>query len=605
MSPTRTSAANLAVLLALVIAGAALWMLHARAWDLGRRSPILGYDPAQYALAARELSDHGRLATTFALPIELVRHARPPWPLAVVQPGLVIAEAIVFRLTPHARAPHQREWETLIVPVLSFLALGILLALLAAWVLERHAPGTSPLWRRLAALTIGLAFLLDPEAQHFAIGGFTELPFTLGLIAAVALLAGESAARRPLLFGLLLGMTGSFRVSMVWLAPVFALGAAALAPGRRLRVASLAMLGYALVLLPWWVYKWRAFGDPGWDLSRLVLWEGVQGRSWFSLFHLPEMPALPHGLEAARLIGAKIAQRLPLLLSALAAGPRALWIGALILWAATCRPPRALGVTAWVIVLAGVLGVLSAAASIPWLRFLFPARIALEAAGVLALWGLISNAPVTMVGPQVSRVLRVGVAVLSLGWGVTQTIRGQAEARTAAAERGVPDVLTLRQLGDLLQREAPGNEVVMSNLGPMLAWNAARPILHLALTPADVSACRRRLEFRHVLLAFRDPAQAWPGWQEVMERPAEATAHPEWNVVRERHWQERDGFQVVWLELGPPEVRVAENGIGVSTHNGRSSVALRPSLRATELRRDASPSSRRRAPARPAPRPAG
>jgi hypothetical protein len=547
-------------------------MLHARAWDLGRSSPILSYDSAQYALAARELAGHGRLVTPFALPIEMARHASPPWPLAVVQPGLVAAEAILFRLVPG-----MPEGLTLVLPFVCFLALGALLAAVAARVLERHAPGVEPIWRRFASLVVGLAFLLDPEAQHFAVGGFTELPFTLGLIAALALLASESAARRPLLFGLLLGVTGSFRVSMVWLAPVLALGAAALAPGRRVRVALLTMLGYAVVLSPWWFYKWHVFGDPGWDLSRLVLWEGVQGRSWFSLFHLPEMPVLPHGGEAARLIGAKVVKRSPELLAALAAGPRALWIGALVLWALLCRPPRALAITAWVIVVAGLLGVLSAAASIPWLRFLFPARVALEAAGVLALWGLLSRAPATLIGPRASRVLQVCVAALALGWGVTQTLRGQAEARAASAERGVPNVIAMRQLGDLLRREVPGNEVVMSNLGPMLAWSASRPILHLALTPADMSACRRRIEFRHVLLVFRDPAQAWPGWQEVMERPAEATAHPEWNVARERHWQERDGFHVVWLELGPPETRVADDRAGASMRDGRHLVGRRPS----------------------------
>jgi hypothetical protein len=80
-----------------------------------------------------------------------------------------------------------------------------------------------------------------------------------------------------------------------------------------------------------------------------------------------------------------------------------------------------------------------------------------------------------------------------------------------------------------------------------------------------------------VLLVFRDPAQAWPGWQEVMERPAEATAHPEWNVARERHWQERDGFHVVWLELGPPETRVADDRAGASMRDGRHLVGRRPS----------------------------
>src|SRR4029079_1727330 len=90
--------------------------LHARAWDLGGRSPVLGYDAAQYAVAARELSEHGRFATLFALRIELSQHPRPPWPLAAVQPGLVMAEAFVDRIVPRTlpggrslARPRQRE----------------------------------------------------------------------------------------------------------------------------------------------------------------------------------------------------------------------------------------------------------------------------------------------------------------------------------------------------------------------------------------------------------------------------------------------------------------------------------------------------------------
>ncbi|HKQ58264.1 MAG TPA: hypothetical protein VJY35_10395, partial [Candidatus Eisenbacteria bacterium] len=326
MSPTWKSVANMGVLLALVLSGYALWALHGRAWGLGHRSPVLNYDTAQYALAARELAEQGRLATTFALPIELATHATPPWPLAVVQPGLVLAEAAIFRLVPkvikipglvtfYLQVPHQREWLTLLIPFFCYLTLGAFLALASARLLARHAPGLGPIQRRIAALTVGLAFLLDPEAQHFAVGGFTELPFTLGLCGAfVALLSRRGASARPLLFGILLGVTGSFRANLLWIAPVLAVAAALLAPERRVRVALLVMLGFALPLAPWWYYKWRAFGTPGWDLSSLILWEGIEGRSWFSLFHLPEHPALPHGMAAVGLIAGKIARRLPQLL---------------------------------------------------------------------------------------------------------------------------------------------------------------------------------------------------------------------------------------------------------------------------------------------------
>jgi hypothetical protein len=408
---------------------------------------------------------------------------------------------------------------------------------------------------------VGLAFLLDPEAQHFAVGGFTELPFTLGLAGAfAALVSGRAAPRRPFLFGLLLGVTGSFRASALLLAPVLAVAAAILAPGRRRQVVVLAMLGFAVPLAPWWFYKWRAFGTPGWDLSSLILWEGVQGRTWFSLFHLPEHPLVPQGLEAIGLVAAKIGRRLPALLMSVATGPRALWAGALVLWLITCRPPRALAVTGWAVLAANAMGLLAAAASIPWLRFLFPTRVLLEAAGMLALWGLIARAPTPLIGPRLAGALKVGVAALAIGWGVNQTLRGLEEARSTSSERGVPSVLTLRELGLRLRQQVPANEVVMSNLGPMLSWYSGRSVLHLAQTPADLAACRRRLEFRHVLVAFRDVESAWPGWQDVFARPEEATKQPEWNVVRERHWRQHDGFRIVWLELGLPEASLAGGG---------------------------------------------
>ena len=563
--------ADLAILAALLAVGSGLWWLHARAWGLGGRSPVLNYDTAQYALAARELAGHGRLATDFALPIELVRHAAPPWPLAVVQPGLVLAEALLFRLAPAARgglpgagatapapAPDGREGLTVVLPFVCYLLLGVTLALIGARVIATHAPEVGRTRLRLAALTIGLVPLLDPEAQHFAVGGFTELPFTLGLaLACAALLAERGAGRRPLLFGLLLGVTGSFRASGLWLAPLLALAAATLSPGRRVRVVTLAMLGYAIVLSPWWFYKWRAFGTAGWDLSSLIVWEGIQGRTWFSLFHLPEMPVLPHGMDVVPLLLSKLGHRLPGLVLALATGPRALWAGSLVLWLIAARPPRALAVVAVTLLMANLLGLLAAAATIPWIRFLFPTRVLLEGAGIMALWSLIFRAPPALIGPRLVAALAVAIAALAIGWGVNQTLLGCQEAATTSRERAVPTDATLREIASRLREQLPTREPVMSNLGPTLAWNAARPVIHLAQTPADIAACRRRLEFRHVLIAFRDAGSAWPGWQDLLDRPGEATRHPEWNVAHERHWQEPDGFRVVWLEMGPLEANLA------------------------------------------------
>jgi hypothetical protein len=589
VSGTRTSLAALFLALALPLAGCLLWMSHADAWGLGGRSPVLNYDSAQYALAARELATHGRFATTFALPLELTRHAAPPWPLAVVQPGLVLAEAALFRMAPKEiwlggttlvqfSRPDQCEWLALVLPFCCFILIGLLLAVVASRLLRRHAPRLPEGRRLVAALTVGLAFYLDPEAQHFAAGGFTELPFTLGLLLALAALALGQAPRRPLLFGLLLGVTGTLRANMLWLAPILALGAMLLAPrGRRLRALALVLLGYALPLAPWWLYKWREFGSPAWDLTRFVVWDGVQGRTWFSLYHLPELPVLPAGMEAARLLAIKIATNLPRLLLDVFTGPRALWLGAIVVWLmVVCarrdlrgpgspddapvaggfdlRPPA---VAALAVLAAFAFGVLAAAVSIPWLRFVFPARILLEATGLMTLWALLSSVAELASRPLLRRALIIAAGLLALGWGSLQTVRGNAEARVVSAERGVPGVLSLLQIAVLMNREIPADEVVMSNLGPLLAWHARRPVLHLTLSPADLEGCRRRLEFRHVLLVFRDPADAWPGWREAMTAPAETPNRPEWNVRRAREWRTADGFNVIWLELKSPLARLA------------------------------------------------
>jgi len=545
--------------------GSGLWLLHAENWGLGRQSPVLGYDAAQYALAARELAQHGRLATTFALPLELPRHPQPPWPLATVQPGLVLAEAALFRITPpelriaglhvfQLRRPDQRQWLVVVLPFICFLASAAGLGLAVARILARHAAGLTPGLCAAAGTVVGLTFLLDPEAQHFAIGGFTELPFTAGLIAAVAGLALERAPRRPLLFGLLLGVTGSFRGAMLWLSPIFALGAAALAvPRGRLRVFALVMLGFALPLAPWWFYKWRAFGSPASDLSALSIWDGIGGWDWLTLFHATEFPRMPTGLVALGLLAQKVGRNLPELILSMLTGARALWVGALVLWVAIARPRRGPEVAGAVLLGCAVASLFIAALGVPWLRYLFPVRSVLEAAGMLAAWALLTRLP----APARVSALALVVAAIALGWGTFQTVRGNLEALRTAPERGVPQTLTLLELAVLMSQEIPPGEPVMSNLGPTLAWHARRPVVSLAITPEEVEACRRHLDVRHVLLVFRDAAHAWPGWRELLQRPQEAPRNPDWNVRRVRQFESSDGFAVVWLDLGPLRPRLA------------------------------------------------
>ena len=544
---------ELVVLPLVLVAATAIWLLHAQAWDLGGRSPLLNFDTGQYALAARELAQRGTLTTPFALPIELAAHPAPPWPLAVVQPGLVLVNAAILAVVPYEWAPgsEYRAWLTLLVPFVCFLMLSASLALAVRHLFARWWP-EAPAWARLGAgLTLASGFLLDPEAQHFAMGGFTELPFTLGLFFGLLGLALGAPSERPLVFGLVLGVAGLFRANMLWLVPLFALAGAWSAPdGRRQRVAALVLLGFALPLVPWWIYKWTQFGSPAWDLTRFVVFDRVAGYDWFMLYHRAEVPVLPSGFEAARLLAAKTLANLPSLLLSLTLGPRGLWLGALAVWLFS-RPPRPLAAAGAVALGASLLGVVTAAVSIPWLRYLFPARILAEAAGVLALWALIWHAE-RMLPSRSARILVCALAAaLSLGWGAWSTQRGLAEARATSNERGVPNGATLTGLAIQLSNRLEKNEPVMTNLGPTLAWRTRRPVIHLANAPVDVAACRARCDFRHILLCFRSADRAWPAWQEIWSREGAATATPGLDVIAERRFETRDGFTVVWIELGP------------------------------------------------------
>jgi hypothetical protein len=552
MAPTRRSTDHLLPLVLVLITGAVLWYAHALSWDLGGRSPLLSYDSAQYALAARELAWRGRLATPYALPVDLASHPGSPWPLSALQPGLVLAEALVFKLVPArgmAAGSDPRAWLTLLLPFICYLMLGASAVLGMRHLLARYMPDADRWIRVGAPATLGLMMLLDPEAQHFAVSGLTELPFTVLLLAAVLGLARGAGAEYPLVFGLLLGVAGTFRANMLWLAPPCALASAWCAPrGHRLRVAAVILLGFALPLAPWWYYKWRAFGSPAWDLSRFVVWDHVGGRDWFQLYHRPELPDVPHGFEAAKLLIAKTWSHLGTMLLGLLQGPRGLWFGALALWLFT-RPKRPLAAAGAVLLLGLALNTLVACVSIPWLRYVFPTRVLAEGGGLVALWALLQRMPNT--GARVRASACIAAALLALAWGTWETRAVHEESRLTAAARGVPSTTTLTSISVALGSVLTPGETVMSNLGPALAWQTNHPVIHLAYSPEDVNACRRRHEFRHIVLAFRGSERAWAHWQEIVERPGTAATIEGLAVAQERRFISNDGFTIVWLELSP------------------------------------------------------
>ena len=63
-----------------------------------------------------------------------------------------------------------------------------------------------------------------------------------------------------------------------------------------------------------------------------------------------------------------------------------------------------------------------------------------------------------------------------------------------------------------------------------------------------------------MILAFRDSERAWQGWDRILERPQEAPQNPDWDVTYVRQFRSEDGFNIVWLELGPMKPGLARAG---------------------------------------------
>ena len=565
---TRSSLAGIVMLVVLGAAGCALWTLHSEAWSLGRRSSVLNHDGARHALAARELARHGRLATTFALPFTLIQHPRAPWPVEDVEPGMVGLAALAMRLAPISLAvgrvelgswerPDQLEWLIVPIPFTCFLLLGLVVGLAALKILQAHS-GASPPVAALIAGIAGLLVMLDPESQHLATGGTPALPFTLGVLGTVTTLVLGLAPLRPFRAGLIAGLTVLFRMSAAWIGPVLAIAAGLTAvPGRRRMVFARALLGFALPLAPWWIYQAVTLGSPFGDHPTLALWDGIQMRSLFALVHVAHAPDLPGGFSAAWLVTQKTFSRLPGILLQLTIGLGALQLGALAIAAfdrGLHRNVRVASRTILVLIAGFVIGT---AATVIEPGALHAARLLILAAGTLAALGVASRLPALAGGARVARPIQALVLVMALAWGGWQTARGLVEAREASRARGTPTVLTLLQIAVLLQREVEPGQPVVCNLGPLLAWHARRPVIHLPLAPEDLESCRERTEFRHVLLVFRDAAEAWPGWEDVLAHPGEARDRPELNIHRMREFRSPDGFRIVWFELGPPAPRFA------------------------------------------------
>jgi hypothetical protein len=272
------------------------------------------------------------------------------------------------------------------------------------------------------------------------------------------------------------------------------------------------------------------------------------------MLHRPVTPDLPTGVAAWAALATKVARGLGETLSPLFLGPRGLWLGALTAWLLT-RPVRPLALAGTVALAAVLAGAVATSATGAAFRHLFPVRLTLEAAGLLALLALLARAPGA--SPALRRSLAFVSVALALGWGMWRTTAALTLTREDATVRTSPASSTLTALSIELNGVLRPGETVMSNLGAMLAWQTNHPVIELADSPEDVVGCRARHEFHHVLLVFRDADQAWGGWRAFVEREGAGRALPALGVTDEKRYRTRDGFVVVWLTLGPREPLLA------------------------------------------------
>jgi hypothetical protein len=569
------SAGELALLVVVLVAATMAWLAHAAAWDLGGRTPVLSPDTAPVAVAARELAQRGTLTSPAALPMELAVVPGPPWPLASGQPGLVLVQALVLAVVPQEWVPGSnfRGWLTLVLPFACFLMVAASLALGVRHLFARTWPD-APEWAVLGAgLALALGFTLDPAAQRAATSGVPELPVLLGLLFLVLGLALEVPTRSPLAFGAVLAGTAWMRLDLLPVLAALAVLAcmrmeAGLRRGAGLRLGA----GCVAVLLPWAVHLASGAGASASAFAGVMLWDRVPGHDAFTALHQAAVPATPAPGRWPALLAGKVAGHLPELLEMLTVGPRGLWLGSLAAYLLT-RParPLATAVLGLFVLLGGSL--LVAALTVPAGAVVLPARLLAEAAGVLALWALLRHAAAAALGGRTRVVALVAVGLLATGWGAWSTPRGWQQARAASTERALPGWLTLASVAMMLGERLEPGEMVMSNLGAQLAWQTRRAVVHLALSPAEVAACRRRTGIRHILLVHARGTRAWPAWREVFESAGAAAADPHLAAVDERRFTTRDGFEVVWIELPPlgPALASARGALP-----GRSEGARRP-----------------------------
>lgn len=496
------------LLAGLALLAAAVWTFHAW-WTIARLDRArFTYDSAQYALAARELAEAGRLRTPYSYVGPLRVAPGPPWPLVAGHPLVPLLQAPVFAV--FGAGP----WTALVPVVLAHL----LTVLLGAWLVLELGGGP------LLAGAAGVALAGSPMMLAFATDGLSEMPFTAVWTAAMLVLArmartrpGPVAGRDPanaprhgpLVLGVLLGVAHLARPVVAPTLPLWLAGATwAAPPGRRLRAAAAVAAAFAPFAAAWLAYKQVTLGQPFFEVGNIMLLTGLApGFGEYDvarLLHPPDAVAWIAAHPAA--FTAKLAANLPaMVLRALQLGGWAM--GLSFAWA-VLRPARD-GHGPLRLVAGGSLALLAALCALTLVRthYLFPMLPTTLAMGAVALERTLRRARL----PAPAAAALVIFALLWSSW------RPLARDWSQTRDDGGPTGFTAREvaaMGAAIARRVPEGTIVASDMAPWISWYARRASVNLPFAIADLDELRDRHDVRAVVvtnhwLVARPGNEAW------------------------------------------------------------------------------------------------
>ncbi len=505
----------------LVLFAATVWSFHAW-WTIARVGRAwFSYDSAQYALAARDLAQTGRLTTPYAYIGTLREGSGPPYPLLAGHPLLPVLQAPLFAVLG------PRPWVSLVPVVLCHL----LTVSLAALLVVECGGGIA-----LAAV-VGAALAGTPALLGNASDGLSELPFTAAWMATLLVLAGFRRAPRAWAVGALLGLAHLARPMVVPTLPLWLAAAAwASPPGTRWRGVTQVLAGFAPFAVALLLYKWSATGNAFADVGGIMLLTGLAPE-----FAPHDVARLLHPPDALGWIRAhpgafvaKLSRNLP------AMSLEALRLGG---WAVGCgfawfvlRPARdGLGPVRLVAgaSLAAIAGL--AAVTLPRAHYLFPMLPVAVALGALALQraGRAARLPSVIVLALVAGLLAWSSwRPLVLGW---RALREPPRAASAFNEREVAG------LGAILHRRLPAGTRVASDMAPWVSWYTRHPSVNLPLRTQDLNELRDRHGIGAVVLT-NEWLVSLPGneaWRDVFESRAPIVGWTTVSVARSGKLQAR------------------------------------------------------------------